>query len=110
MLVVPFGHGRHGVGEQHESLLHAVARHLAEQPSHSPDPAAGLRDVAPLHQVEDQPECRARRTRGSVAADEALVSAGHQGGALGVAAEHAAGDREPLQVLGLERGLPVGGR
>ena len=76
LLEVALAHGLHGVGEQHESLLRAVGPHVAEQPPHPPDPAAGLGGLAPLHPAQDQPEGGPRGALRLPAADEALVGAG----------------------------------
>ena len=79
------------------------------KPPHPPDPAAGLGALAPLFQLQNQPEGGPRGSLRLPAADEALVGAGQYAAVSDAAAEHAAGDPEPLQVLGLERGVVVGG-
>ena len=81
---------------------------VLDQPLRPRDPPAAAGHLAAQDQRDREPECRTARP-GRVAVAEVLVVGLLQGGgAVVVTTGEVGGDREPLEVLGVQRRLPVG--
>jgi hypothetical protein len=113
------GGGRRGValdqalqpGREHQvALLDTVLLEVVEQPAGPGDPAATTGDLAPVEVAEGQPERAPDRSLHAAPAQELVMRARPGVGAVVVPPDQVGGRRQPLQVLRLERGLPVGGR
>jgi len=83
---------------------------IVRQPLAPGEPAVALRRLALDQRGEAEPERASRRPRGCAASQERVVRPRPGVGALGVAADQVRGDREPLEVFGLEDRLAIRGR
>ena len=97
---------------EHEQVpaLHAVVPAIVQQPLAPGQPAAAARRLALDQQGEAEPERAPSGLRSSAAAQERVMRTRPGVGALGVPADQVRGDREPLEVFGLERRLAIRGR
>ena len=108
-LVVALGHRPQRLGQQQVSPLHAVLPTLVEQPSRPREPSAGLGRLAFVEQPVREPEGRPGRCRRLVAVVKSVVRPAPEAGALRLPAGQVRGGRQPREIFGLERRLPIGG-
>jgi hypothetical protein len=117
--LVEGGSGRRGVAldqalqpewVQQVALLDAVLLEVVEQPAGPGDPAATTGDLAPVEEADGQPERAPDRSLHAAQPQERMMRTRPGVGAVVVPPDQERGCRQPLQVLRLERGLPVGGR
>ena len=90
------------------SLLDAVEPRVVEQPLRSCDPSGCGSQLAPVQQLEHQPEGAACGTRFVAHVDQLLVPARPRVSADLVVADEVGGNREPLEIRRLERRLVIG--
>ena len=83
---------------------------IVQQPLAPGQPAAALRRLALDQRGDAEPERAPRRPRGCAASQECVVRPRPGVSALGVAADQVRGNREPLEVFGLEGRLAIRGR
>ena len=107
---IALGDAADGFGQQQVPRLDAVASALIEQAASAGKPAARAGRLSPLQEPEGQPERAARGTLRLVAGGELAVRASPDLVALRVLADQVGRGRQPLQVLGSERALAIGGR
>ena len=96
--------------EQQVALLDAVPLEVVEQPAAPGDPAAAAGDLAAVEEAEGQPERAADRSLHVPPAQERLMRSRPHVDAVVVPPDQERGRGQPLQVLRLQRGLPVGRR
>ena len=96
-------------GLRHEQMppLRAVAPALVEQPARPREPSCAARELAAVEQDEDQPTRASRGPRYVAPAQELAVRALPRLDAVLIAADEVRRRREPLEVLRLERRLPI---
>jgi len=90
--------------------LHAIVSAIVQQPLATGEPPAALGRLALDQRGEAEPERAPRRPRGRASAQKHVMRPRPDVGALRVPADQVGGDREPLEVLGLERRLAIRGR
>ena len=102
-------HGRYRVQGKEQPLLGAFADAL-EDPSRAGEPAAGGSHVAAGEHPESEPERAAGGWRRVAPRQVLLVSPRPQVRAVGVLSDQVRRHGEPIEVLGLEVVLSIGGR
>jgi hypothetical protein len=93
--------------EQQVSLLDAIPLEVVEQAAAPGDPAAGPGDVATVERAEGQPERAPGRSLHAALAQERVMRTRSDLGAVVFPPDQVGRGRQPLQVLRLQRGLPL---
>ena len=105
-------HGKALEGGRHEQipLLHTVQVSFVQQATGPGDPAATAGRLAPAEEAEGQPERAPDRSLHAAPAQPLVMGARPGIGAVVVPPDQVRRRGQPLQVLDLQRGFPVGGR